>query len=298
MITIDNFIQIPGYSFAQTFSKKHKTLAENVKLTDTQPNTFSKGDSIISVQQVQYLSETGDAPPDSDSSGGTPPFAFVPRRLLPETSTAPKKPGSSGGGTLLGVVSNCKKEGNLNIRLLVPGDPESFPGLTAEPYPTFWFYVPYKSDNGNTLRAKFKLQDDKDTIFDDIYPLAKTPGIINITLPSNSKPLKIGKKDYSWTFSILCDERDPSANIWLSGKVERVKHSHKLTPSSTTTPEEKVRLYAKDGLWNDALTIIIKKICPKKQFNLQLNQLLNSVELDKPYKEEILKSCTHDIPKH
>lgn len=131
-------------------------------------------------------------------------------------------------------------------------------GSTTAEYPTFWIYVPY-SLTAN-LTAEFILQDDTGQ---NIYRIASTdfsaaevsPGIVSISLPSTSAPLKIGKL-YKWYFKLNCDAESP---MYVQGGIERIPLNPNLAKQlASATPTGQADLYIKNNLWYDAVNIIAK----------------------------------------
>ncbi|MCA1990658.1 MAG: DUF928 domain-containing protein [Coleofasciculus sp. S288] len=225
---------------------------------------------------------------------------FIPRELTAkDDAPGRRKPGGKHGGNKCPSVS-------LPLTALVPGEEavsnsqgespvvsvsKSFRTLTAKADPTFWFYVPYGSDF--ELDAEFVLttlneNQKMSLVSKTVYRLENTPGIIPIPL---SLP-EIGK-DYYWSFTIKCD-KDRAANISVNGKIQQVKPSPQFTPLETATPEEKAILYARDGLWNDALSTLIKEVRPRdrQRATLLMTQLLQSVQLDSFSQQPIVECCT------
>ncbi|NET86917.1 MAG: DUF928 domain-containing protein [Kamptonema sp. SIO1D9] len=185
------------------------------------------------------------------------------------------------------------------LTAIVPGiDNQSFPSLTAQKHPTFWFYIPYSSDSTSPLVAEFSLltkntENNNIRILEKTYELEGTPGIIGISLPETT-PLEINR-NYRWVFSIICNPQDRSEDMYVSGLVQRVNQNQ--IPPLTATPNQRAVIYAEDGLWNDTLTTIICEVLPRErqQARLLIKQLFESeyVRLE-IFKEEriISKSCT------
>lgn len=140
--------------------------------------------------------------------------------------------------------------------------------LTTQEYPTFWFYVPYTSEEATS--GEFSLQDSEAS---EEYWRAEfelpgnsnqaTPGIVSITLPETVKPLEPNRQ-YQWFFDLNCptpetvsNERTTTASVY--GLVERrspsdVNPDFEAELNEATHPLEMAEVYANNGIGFDALT--------------------------------------------
>jgi Domain of Unknown Function (DUF928) len=145
-----------------------------------------------------------------------------------------------------------------HVTALVPSIPsnespgaEFVGGLTAAERPTFWFYVTYQPP----FTGKFILQDkDENLVYETDVILPTNPGVIQISLPSNVPPLEIGKL-YNWYFKIRCNPNSPTLSF-VHGWIQRTSLNPALSSQlQNATPQQKVALYARNGIWYEALTI-------------------------------------------
>ncbi|MDJ0704306.1 MAG: DUF928 domain-containing protein [Leptolyngbyaceae cyanobacterium MO_188.B28] len=133
------------------------------------------------------------------------------------------------------------------------GESVSFPTLTVVESPTFWFYVPAQSAAGPT--AEFVLLDDQEQpILIQPVALSELPGVVSVSPPH---PLEIGKS-YRWLFSVLVNPDRPSRNPAVEGIVRRIEPNPTLLSQieSTVSPRDHVAIYARHGIWQDALTTL------------------------------------------
>lgn len=162
-------------------------------------------------------------------------------------------------------------------------------GLTTQMRPTFWFYVPYKSDS---IYAKLVLEDENNqTIYKT--PLKGTPGVVGVELPSTFEGLKIGKR-YHWYFNIYC-QQDNEFLTSVEGDVER-KSLEPIVQSQLdkATPQQQVVLYAANGIWYEALTTLANLRRTKAQDALLASDwvsLLGSIGLQNIAAEPIVDCC-------
>lgn len=109
---------------------------------------------------------------------------------------------------------------------------EGYP-TTVEEHPTFWFYLHLSDYQSSIKSAKFVLLDEaKHIVQGPIYAsfsdaiekvsASKSLDVIaSLTIPATEKPLEMGKQ-YSWFFSITCDNQKPSRNPEATGQIQRV----------------------------------------------------------------------------
>jgi hypothetical protein len=128
-------------------------------------------------------------------------------------------------------------------------------GYTLAAYPTFFIYVP-QFYSENAVAAEFILSDaDDNELYRANFQTAKTSGIISLSLPAsaNLPPLEVGK-DYHWSFALVCDASDRSADVVVDSWIQRTTPTAELaTQLQTATAEQQPAIYAQRGIWYDAL---------------------------------------------
>jgi hypothetical protein len=134
--------------------------------------------------------------------------------------------------------------------------PKSKIDLTLSAYPTFWVYVPYQS-NGQSQAEFILLDDQENAIFKEKITLSGTPGIIKFKLPQNAPPLEVGKT-YSWQFAFICHPKIRAEDDYVEGSIQRVIPTAALINQleQSTTPLEKIEVYAQNQLWYETLTML------------------------------------------
>lgn len=157
-------------------------------------------------------------------------------------------------------------------------------GLTISERPTFWFYVPYTRDLADSS-AEFILQDSAETnIYEKAIALPSQPGVIGISLPDNVASLEVGKT-YRWYLKVRCNQRTASVPIYVEGDIQRINLDSRVMQQlqTTTDPQEKIVIYAKEGIWFDALTMLAKlRLANSNDASVKKHwqTLLQSVSLD------------------
>jgi hypothetical protein len=84
--------------------------------------------------------------------------------------------------------------------------------------------------------------------------LKSSPGIMELSLPRDKPGLVIGQR-YLWQVAILCDPNYPSSDLVANAEIEVVEMPPDLKRALSTTSHrlEMADLYARAGLWYDAL---------------------------------------------
>lgn len=152
-------------------------------------------------------------------------------------------------------------------------------GLTTEESPTLWFFNPYNLTN--KLPVEFVLEDEQgNNIYRTSFIASGTsPGVVSFRLPSKAVKLEFGKK-YRWYFSIGCDAKFPAL---VEGWVQRVAVNSGLKSQlQLATPQQRVALYASNGIWYDAVSRLAELRAANSENTMLLKDwinLLNSVGL-------------------
>ena len=175
--------------------------------------------------------------------------------------------------------------------------------LTVNQHPIFWIYMPYTRQEASN--GVFSLQDGDLEVYRTDFELPVKPGVISIHLPSKA-PIAVGKQ-YRWYFDINCpvsgtSNKSPTPAS-LTGVVQRVTKSSALRDELKTakTSLERMKIYAKYGIWYETLTEIAQLKQNKPQ-NSTLKkvwfELLSQphVGLEKIAPEPILGNVTTNFP--
>lgn len=180
--------------------------------------------------------------------------------------------------------------------------PKTNIGLTISERPTFWFYIPYQPTDRNPV--EFLLINDKNNpVYKTTSQLTSTRGIISVNLPRNIPALEIGKK-YNWMLSYMCDPANKEKDTFVKGYIERVSINSNLKNhlEKASRPRERILLFAENGLWYDALTMLANERCQKPkdaQVTKDWKDLLLSSEGDLTEIKEIVSepivSCCQNI---
>lgn len=203
-------------------------------------------------------------------------------------------PGGRRGGATRGQCPKLEA-GQSPLTALVPDTQKLVLGLTVSENPTLWFYIPYALSE--RLPLKFVLQDEqKKEVYQTTFAGLQTqPGIVKLTLPS-TVTLETGKM-YNWKFAIYCDPNisGESPKISVQGWIQRTAPNATLASQlKESTPRQLVALYAKEGIWFDALTTLAElQMANPQDVSLKNDwvSLLESVGLSDIAQAPIIQCC-------
>lgn len=167
-----------------------------------------------------------------------------------------------------------KHSADHEITLLLP--PNKF-GLTIAPNPQLFAYIP----KTNAIAVEFTLENPQGKgIARKRLALTTTPSIVTVQFEQN--PLEIGK-DYKWLVSVVCETGDPE-DLFAEGIIRRIKpESDILTKLAKATAIDKVYLYAKLGIWHEAIAELaaLRRAQPNSvDLNTNWLNLLKSASLE------------------
>jgi hypothetical protein len=141
---------------------------------------------------------------------------------------------------------DVKAKHSLEQQLTALIPPNKF-GLTISSNPKFFAYIP----RTNAIAVEFTLENPQGKgIAHKRLELTTTPSIVNVQFEKT--PLEVGK-DYKWLISVVCETGDPE-DLFAEGIIRRIKPDQPLLKKlETATAIEKVYIYAKSGIWHDAI---------------------------------------------
>lgn len=217
-------------------------------------------------------------------------------RFIPPNSSSQEEPDFSdvgrpqkreGGGSR----GECLVKDKPPLTALVPTNNL---GLTLA-NPTFWFYVPYTLTPEHSV--EFVLKDGNKYVYKTKkFPGRGTPpGVVSLHLPS-TVALK-ADNDYDWYFLIYCDSQNKDRFVFVNGLVRRVERPDLKSQLQSATSQERVTLYATEGIWYDALASLaeLHRAYPQNdKLNDDWAGLLQSVGLEKLASEPFVSCCSLD----
>lgn len=130
--------------------------------------------------------------------------------------------------------------------------PKSNIGLTTQANPVLFFYVPPSSQS--ELELVVQDEKEKQKFVKQHYKQSGNGGVVAI--PINKTSLEVGKQ-YRWSFSVICNARERSKDLFVQGGIKRISPNPQLaTKLKSATLNSRVNLYAQAGIWQDALTTL------------------------------------------
>lgn len=216
--------------------------------------------------------------------------------IPPATQEKPGEPrGRRRGG---GSRGPCKQYENLTalVPLTNTGSKDIVWGQSTSQTPTFWFSVPDKLTP--KVPIELVIQDEADNfVYQTKFNSPETPtDIISITAKPQI-PLVAGKS-YNWTFSIYCDPEKPSASVYVRGTMTHVALNPTIEKQLQLAkdPLERAAIFAKNGIWYNALTTLGEQIQNTKGKNLEItsawDELLKQVNLNNTISAPVVSCCT------
>ncbi len=177
----------------------------------------------------------------------------------------------SGGGSRNG----CQNYQNLTA--LVPVNNKVVWGKSTATHPELLFYLP----QGSTL--EFVLQDEADNYIyqtsQDIPPENK--GVVRIPIPKTATPLK-NNQVYKWTLFLSCDNNS-TALVYVQGSIKKATLDPNIqTQLQTARDLEKAVIYAREGIWYDAIALLARLRSENPyddKINNMWNELLEQINL-------------------
>ncbi len=216
---------------------------------------------------------------------GSSPRNIRIRYHLKEPPPTGNPPQTSGAGSR-GEIGICPTV-STPLTALVPRvetpNGEFVWGRTTEARPTVWVYVPYTLSP--KLVGEFRLRAQNASGKPVNVTIARvtqtSPGVIGLRLPPENA-LKTNQI-YYWSFVVLCDPKDASANQFVKAAIQRIAPAPSLNNQlQIAKPSERAVIYANSGFWYDALTQLagLRQANPTKALFLQdWNALLADIGL-------------------
>ncbi|MEH2400819.1 DUF928 domain-containing protein [Nostoc sp.] len=163
-------------------------------------------------------------------------------------------------------------------------------GQTTLERPSWFFYVPYTKNS--PYEVEFVLQDqDSNEISRPPIALPDKPGVIRVSLPSTAPALALNKQ-YRWFFTINCNKQTISPPTFVEGVIVRVELNPTVVKKLQTTELlKRYAIYAENGIWYDALTILAQlrqKNPEDATLQAEWRHLLGQTHLDDIVAEPIL----------
>ena len=167
---------------------------------------------------------------------------------------------------------------NVKLTAVVP---QHNYGLTTQAHPTFWIYVPQASAEQQLILS---IREEKSSPHWQQSVFA-TPGVTGIELSNDAPALEVGK-NYQWAVILVCGERpspnDPVVASWIK-RVEQPETDR----ATTSFGLEDASAYARQGIWYDALDILVAQKPSLPNWNKLWTEYLQSGGLERIANEPV-----------
>ena len=149
--------------------------------------------------------------------------------------------------------------------------------FTADPHPTFWFYIPHKMHQAAQMSFVLTELETGKKIYERSIEKIEGSGITGVDLPREKQYALSPTVNYAWSLTVNCGE-DQETAITLEGWLTRLAFKSNLQNQLATTDEvEKHKVYLQHNLLYDALTELAQHRIAKpnnQQTKIAWNQLL------------------------
>lgn len=217
-------------------------------------------------------------------SGGLSADALPPTRISqrpPAPPTTPPPNATRSGGSLSGSAG-CNGV-NQPLLALVPTEN---PVLTASAYPTFLFYVPYRSSD--VRYGEFSVLaglDESQRVYRVRFVLPENPGVVSVSLPASASAAIAQDVPHHWYFKLYCqNSRSTTADLSVDGWVQRVAETPERDRQiNAATPE----------IWYDSLAQLSDRLRQSPQDRTLRDRwraLLSTIELETLAQEPLVGS--------
>ncbi|NEP00130.1 MAG: DUF928 domain-containing protein [Symploca sp. SIO2E9] len=179
----------------------------------------------------------------------------------PPDTFAPEDP-SKPGATREPGDTDCPKTKYPLASLLAANeeiDPTvSRQDFTSSPYPSFWFHIPYVSQQISYIEFVLKDSQSAKTIYRTAVKLTDKPGIIQINLPQQEQYSLEIEKDYYWDFMVYCapnrSHQTEQPDLVLQGGIRRLAVNAPLKNQLESVKPQEYIAYIDNDLFYDAVT--------------------------------------------
>lgn len=132
-------------------------------------------------------------------------------------------------------------------------------GETIDNNPTFLLYF-----STTPAAVAFTLKDEQtsEAIYQSLISIEDRSGIFKFQLPDDVPELEVDRS-YRWIFQVSCNSSASPQNegLAVNGVIIRRSNPDLQTQIESASPQEKVELYAQNGLWFDTLNELLKLRC-------------------------------------
>ena len=165
-----------------------------------------------------------------------------------------------GGNSCDRDLANRRQKDSDNRSSLTAIAPIGYNGLTTVDRPTFWVNLPPTSARQAILLIKKGSDPDWHQLVthsQQSIDLMGKAGLIGIELSQDAPALEIGE-EYQWIVALVCGNQPNPNDPLITAGIERIDRSQiNRNVPTTITKLDRASLYARQGIWYDALDILV-----------------------------------------
>ncbi|MEO1591084.1 MAG: DUF928 domain-containing protein [Cyanobacteria bacterium J06632_22] len=179
----------------------------------------------------------------------------------------PRREGTPGGPTTsTGTRSGSCLNDPSAVTAFTGLGPQFEVGLTRATRPEFVWHLPASSQSFPIEFRLLTLDDANRVILVHSEQLAYAAGFMTYQMPERLPALEPGRR-YYWQVIVTCNPNRPSRSLVSTAQFEVISPSAEITQALTTanTNADRATIYANDGLWYDALALVVRAETDEEQ---------------------------------
>jgi hypothetical protein len=159
-------------------------------------------------------------------------------------------------------------------------------GFSAEPYPQFYWYVPFnRAEFVELTLTQVDEEGAESTFYSTRLDVSSDAGIVGFEVPETADlPVLEAGDRYRWQVAAFCNPASENGDMQISGWVEYQPPSQGLSSVLALVSEsDQVSLYTQNGYWFDAVEQLLALQTGRpsdRTLQDRWSELLSSVELD------------------
>lgn len=199
----------------------------------------------------------------------SPAFASTPKPVKTSSQQSYVPPHRGTPRRTQGTGSRgCTQSQPVALSLLIPSDHTA---QTVSGHPTFFWYVSAKP----AVPVEIALVEPgvAKPIFVQQMQLPKA-GVNSFAMPKKLPELGLGK-EYRWSVTLICNTNRRSNDTFAQGWIKRVPETPELKQqlSAANIPADRASVYARAGLWYNALNTLSADLSTRENFLALLDQV-------------------------
>ena len=180
---------------------------------------------------------------------------------------------------------------NPTLTAIVANKGEDF---TVSEYPTFWFYIPYSSEEIRELEFALKNKEKTKTIYRTVIEVTQTPGLIKVTIPPQPENALKTLELYYWDLKLYCTNNPgDEVDLLLNGWIQRLPLNPELQTQLQESDGNAYQVYLDNKLWYDGISSLAQAYLANPDnpaINSAWTELLQTINLSELDTELLVES--------